>query len=89
MHHYPFPLRHAKYGHSVQEYQIGFFFRAQRVVVNPVVNYCGFGIFAIWRHERPEYAWYRGKVGNESSWYTDYIADVVTEVKFKRLVYAP
>lgn len=53
------------------------------------MDYCGFGIFAIWRHERPEYAWYRGKVGNESGWYADYIADVVTEVKFKRLVYAP
>lgn len=37
----------------------------------------------------PEYARHTGEVSDKSGWNADYVAIVVTEVKFKRLIYAP
>ncbi len=53
------------------------------------MNNCGFGIFATGGKERPEDARHTGEVGDKSGWNADYVAIVVTEVKFKRLLYAP
>lgn len=53
------------------------------------MDYRRFSVFTVRRHERPEYARYRGKVGDESCWHFDHVTVVVTEVKGERLVYAP
>lgn len=58
VHHQPPPGRYFKYLHRIQKYPVCFFLRAQRVVIQPVMNNCRFRITTMCREHRPEKARY-------------------------------
>lgn len=87
--HQPPPGSYFKYLHRIQKYSVCFFLRAQRVVIQPVMNNCRFRITTMRREHRPEKARYTDQVRNVPCGDMYHIIRVIRQSEFKRFNQTP